>query len=98
MATKECEQWIQQASSVWLTRVAVLLLGCWAHHMLLHCLREVMTQFSVGVLPLRRHESSLFTLEDSLQYGKKSCQTKSFNLAFHREGQGRGEPEGNTDI
>lgn len=103
MTAKGSEQWIRQAVSVQLTRVAIPWLGSWAHHMLLFGMRGVMTQFSVGVLPHRRRGSVIIHFGEQLAVQKEIMSDRkgeSFNIASHPERERKrkeSEPVGSTD-
>lgn len=100
MTAKGSKQWIQQAVSVQLTRVAIPWLGSWAHHMLLYSMREAMTQFSVGVLPHWRHGIVIIHSGEQPVVQKEIMSDRkgeSFNIAFHPEGQRQTESEKNQN-
>lgn len=90
MTAKGSEQWIQQAASAPLTRVAIPWLGSRAHHMLLYRLRAAMTQFSVGVLPHWRHGIVIIHFGEEPAVQKEIMSDRkgeSFNIAFRPEGK-----------
>ena len=98
MTAKGSEQWIQQAVSVQLTRVAIPWQGSWAHHTLLYGMRGVMTQFSVGVLPHRRHGTVIIHFGERLAVQKEIMSDRkgeSFNIASHPEREREGEKNQN---